>query len=219
MPDALLRVGRPPTTPIYPPKVGIIGAGPLGWAIARHISRTNVEVVVANKHGPASLAEVILQLGPLAKAGSIVEAIEPELVIVAVPWASLPDVFGQVGDWEGRIIIDPTNPPLNRDGPQLDLAGRTSSEIVAEMARGAHVVKAFNALPAAVLAQSPLVAQGRRTIFLAGEHERAKLEVVRLITHLGFASIDLGDLPTGGRLLQYPGGALVGDLIRLEGSR
>ena len=89
-----------------------------------------------------------------------------------------------------------------------ELGGSTSSEIVASLAPGARVVKAGNTLLRAVLAADPREAGGRRVLFMSGDDAAAKDEVAGMLGKVGFATIDLGDLVSGGRLQQFPGGPL-----------
>jgi 8-hydroxy-5-deazaflavin:NADPH oxidoreductase len=102
-------------------------------------------------------------------------------------------------------MTNPLGPP---DFRVANLHGRTSSEVVADLVPGARLVKAFNTLPPELLSAAPYEAGGRRVIFLSGNDAAARAEVSQLIQSLGFASIDLGDLPTGGRLQGIPGGPL-----------
>jgi len=89
--------------------------------------------------------------------------------------------------------------------------------VFADHVPGARVVKAFNHLPAAVLAEDPRAAGGRRVLFFAGSDASAKAEVAELIARLGFHGIDLGLVNEGGRAICIPGGGLMSqNLIRLE---
>lgn len=142
------------------------------------------------------------------------QATEEDIVFLSVSWSQLGETLAAVADWESRILIDATNAILP-GAEAANLGGRTSSEIVSDLSPGAQVVKAFNTLPAEVLAE-PVHAEGSRIVFLAGDHLRAKVEVGRLIARLGFAGIDLGGLSSGGRLYQFPDGPLWGQsLIKL----
>lgn len=89
-----------------------------------------------------------------------------------------------------------------------ELGNKNSSQVVKEWAPGARIVKAFNTIPASVLAQDPAQAGGRRVVFVSGDHADAKSEVEKLAAIIGFASIDLGSLEIGGNLQQFPGGPL-----------
>jgi 8-hydroxy-5-deazaflavin:NADPH oxidoreductase len=90
-----------------------------------------------------------------------------------------------------------------------DLRGRPSTQVVGELLHAPRVVKAFNTLPAALLAADPEVSEGRRVLFLSGDDASANAEISALIEKLGFAPVDLGKLSEGGRLQQF-GGALTG---------
>ena len=96
-------------------------------------------------------------------------------------------------------------PPLFKP---VDLGGRVSSEVFADLVPGARVVKAFNHLRAELLATDPHSDGGRRVLFYSGDDPAAKAEIAALIERLGFAGIDLGSLEVGGRLAQFPGGPL-----------
>ena len=129
--------------------VGIIGAGRLGQAMARTAVRAGRRVVLANSRGPESLASVISELGTSVSAGSVEQAAAARIVVIAVPWDSVPVAVAGI-DWHGRVVIDATN-----DWAADDLNGRTSSELVADLVAGAHVVKAANTLGAEVLEFGP----------------------------------------------------------------
>jgi len=189
--------------------VGIIGAGRLGQAMARTARRAGRGVVIANSRGPESLASVVSELGAGVSAGTAEQASAAGIVVIAVPWDSVPAAVQGV-DWSGRIVIDATN---NWGADDLD--GRTSSELVAELVAGARVVKAANTLGAEVLGSDPQEAGGRRVIFLSGDDADAKAEVAALFEEAGFVPIDLGDLATGGAMQQihHPLAGL--NLIRL----
>jgi 8-hydroxy-5-deazaflavin:NADPH oxidoreductase len=196
-------------------KIGILGAGHIGQAFARLAGRAGREVVVANNHGPESLSAVVATLGDGVSAGTVHEAATSSIVVIAVPWTSIPAaVAGQA--WSGLIVVDATNAFLLPDVKPVELDGRTSSEIVAELVSGARVVKAANTIAAELLSADPHDAGGRRVLFLSGDDAAAKAEVAELFEAAGFSPIDLGDLATGGRMQQATGGPLAGhNLVKL----
>ena len=127
---------------------------------------------------------------------------------MAVNWSRLPAALAGLPDWKGRIVIDANNAieaPLFKP---VELAGRASSEVFADLVPGARVVKAFNHLRAELLATDPRADGGRRVLFYSGNDTAAKAEVATLIERIGFAGIDLGTLASGGKLAQFPGGPL-----------
>jgi len=189
--------------------VGIIGAGRLGQAMARTALRAGRRVVIANSRGPDSLTSVVSKLGDGVSAGTVKQASAAGIVVIAVPWDRVPHAVQGIG-WDGQTVIDATN-----DWAADDLRGKTSSELVADLAAGARVVKAANTLGAEVLGSDPQEAGGRRVIFISGDDAEAKAGVVALFEQAGFAPIDLGDLATGGAMQQihHPLAGL--NLIRL----
>jgi predicted dinucleotide-binding enzyme len=178
------------------PAVGIIGAGRLGQAMARTVQRAGRQVVLANSRGPESLAPVLASLGRGVSAGTAVQAGAAPIVVIAVPWDLVPKAV-QGLEWYGQIVIDATN-----DWAADDQAGRTSSEIVADLVSGARVVKAGNTLSADVLGAEPRHAGGRRVLFMSGDDTDAKSIIASLFDDAGFAPVDLGDLAHGGAMQQ-----------------
>lgn len=187
--------------------IAIIGAGAIGTAIARLLARNGITASIANSRGPQSLSALTDELGPHIKAVSVSEAAQADLVFLAVNWQRIPTALKELGPWNQRILIDANNAVDSATLKAVELGGRPSSAVVAELAPGARVVKAFNHLFAAVLAGDPQAEGGRRVLFLSGEDADSKKTVSELITRLGFAAIDLGDLNQG-RAAQFPGGAL-----------
>jgi hypothetical protein len=190
--------------------VGIIGAGRLGQAMARTALRAGRQVVISNSRGPDSLTPVVSALGAGLSAGTVDEAAAARIVVLAVPWPVVADAVEGL-EWNGQILIDATN-----DFDPSDLNGRTSSEVVADLVAGAHVVKAANTLGADVLASEPRQSGGRRVIFLSGDDVDAKAEVVSLFEEAGFVAIDLGGLARGGAMQQVRGPLAGPNLISLQ---
>ena len=141
--------------------------------------------------------------------GTVADAAAAAIVVIAVPWANVPEAVAGL-EWNGQIVIDATN-----DFDPSDLDGKTSSEVVDDIVDGALVVKAANTLLAAVLGADPHEAGGQRVLFLSGDDLDTKAEVTALLQDAGFFTIDLGDLIAGGKMQQV-GGPLAGaNLIRL----
>lgn len=191
-------------------KIGIIGAGGIGQAFASQVLKAGYEVIVSNSRGPESLAEVVRVLGPHSRAGTRQEAAQADVVQLAVRWENVPEALAGLPPWDGRILIDSTNAAtaIATGLRAADLNGKASSEIVASLAPGAHVVKVGNTLVRAMLAADPRVAGGHRVLFMSGNNSAAKITVGEILEKSGFATIDLGDLASSARLQQFPGGPL-----------
>jgi predicted dinucleotide-binding enzyme len=189
--------------------VGMIGAGRVAQAIAARAVAADHQVTLSNSRGPETLAELVARLGANASAGTVAEAAQADLVVLAVGWDKVPAAVQGLPDWNRRIVIDATN-QWNGPGTEVDLGDATGSERNAALMPGARVVKAFNTLFASVVAAhgSSRVA-GRLVVFLAGDDTDANAKVSAFIDSLGFAAVDLGALRTG-RLMQVGGGPLSG---------
>jgi 8-hydroxy-5-deazaflavin:NADPH oxidoreductase len=191
--------------------VGMLGAGTLARALAGHVVAAGHRVILANRGGPDTLAELVQQLGTNASAGTPRQAADADIVILAVGWDQIPRAVGGVPDWTGRIVIDATNQweDFSR-GIAADLGDRTGSERNAALMPGARVVKAFNTLYGRIIAQNPRRGDGRLVVFVAGDDPEAKATVSSFADSLGFAPVDLGGLHDAGRLMQVGGGPLSG---------
>jgi predicted dinucleotide-binding enzyme len=198
--------------------IGFIGTGRIGRALAEKCVKAGYAVILSNRRGPGSLTGYVQGLGPLAAEGTAAEATGADVIVLAVPWANLADALRGLSGWEGKIVVDATNPIL-ADGTIQDMGESTSSETVAAQLPGARVVKAFNTLFADMLAAEPVQTSGKRVLFMSGDDGKAKRTVQRLITAFGFATVDLGGLAQGGRM-QQAGKPLAGlDLLLANPNR
>jgi predicted dinucleotide-binding enzyme len=187
-------------------KIGIIGSGNIGGTAARLFAKAGHEVAVSNSRGPESLQSLVSSIGGKARAATVEEAIAfGDVVLLALPWrdrGELPDAKL----FEGKIVIDATN-PYTAIGGLFDLGDSSSSEEIARQLPGARLVKAFNTIYYQHLAtrgRPDLPIPERHPIFVAGDDEEAKATVSRLIEEFGFAPVDTGSLAQGGRR-QQPG--------------
>jgi 8-hydroxy-5-deazaflavin:NADPH oxidoreductase len=132
------------------------------------------------------LKAVVLGLGAGSTAGSVREAAQADLVVLAVQWPSVAKALAGLPDWNDRILIDATNPTAGPPDFKLaELGGKTSSQVVASLAPGARVVKALNTLTVANLSAAPREAGGRGVLFMSGDDASAKQEVVRVLDRIG----------------------------------
>jgi predicted dinucleotide-binding enzyme len=196
-------------------KFGTIGAGTVALAFAREALAAGHEVVLSSRRGPESLAGKTAELGRGASAATIEQAASLDYVLLAVPWPNVEDALRGLPVWNGRVLIDATN-PFSEYSPNLVLANlgdKGASEIVAGLAPGARVVKAFNSIVIDRFNEGPIKDGGRRVIFVSGDDPEPVEFVKSLIASFGFVPVYLGGLVVGGRL-QQAGGPLAGrDLV------
>ena len=201
-------------------KIGIIGAGRIGQAVARRLVTAGHEVMLSNAAGPESLAAVKKALGGKAHAGTVQDsAAYGEVVFVAIPVAAMYDL--PAAELDGKIVVDATNYYPQRDGqiPELDDGSIGSSELLARDLPGSRVVKAMNTMSYVRLAgeAKPAGAAGRLAIPLAGDDLPAKEIVSGLIDDMGFDPVDAGTLADGRD--QQPGTAVYDRPLEAEGVR
>lgn len=180
----------------------IVGFGPVGQALARAFARKEIEVSVASRRPAEALVPQARAIGPTVIPKPLDDALKADIVILAVPFWQHREIAKAARSWQGKIVIDVTN----AFGVALEeLDGLPSSVVVSRALPGARLVKAFNHLPAGILAQDPNVKGGRRVIFLSSDDESATASVGALVEQLGFAPIGLGKLSEGGSLVQARG--------------
>lgn len=192
-------------------RIGFIGAGHIGTALARNLVALGHDVALSNSRGPDTLADAVAELGPLAQAVTTEEAIDfADVLVVTVPLKVVPSL--PTNGTAGKTLIDTNNYYPERDGQiaPLDTGELTTSEWVAQHFAGANVVKAFNSIYFEHLASqgTPGAPGPRRAIPVASNSEVAKLEVEQLIDQMGFDPVDAGELSQTGRFQN--GGDLYG---------
>ena len=173
--------------------ISIIGAGNVGMALGSAFTQRG-ETVVFGVPDPDKYRAAVSALGTGASVTTTAEAIAAsEVVILAVPYAALPAIAQSVPDWQGKILVDATN-PLAPGLSGLSLGTTTSgAEELAKLARGARVVKAFNTTGAENMADTHY-AGGAPMMPLCSDDADARQRVATLATLIGFDAVDMGPL-------------------------
>jgi len=183
--------------------IGLIGAGHIGSQLARLAVKNGYDVVISNSRGPETLADLIGELGPRARAATPDEAAKAgDIVVVTIPLKNVGDV--PVAPLAGKIVIDTNNYYPQRDGhiPELDNESTTTAELLQAHLPASKVVKAFNHIYAAQLTTDgkPAGSKDRRALVIAGDDAGAKATVTALLDQFGFDTVDAGPLKEGWRI-------------------
>jgi 8-hydroxy-5-deazaflavin:NADPH oxidoreductase len=198
-------------------KYAIIGFGPIGQALAKAFARSGIDVAVATTRDPDSFASAAAAIGPGLIPATLAQAVEADVVFLAVRYASHRDVAQALPSWKGKTIVDVTNA---YGVPPEELGGQPSSRVVARAFAGGRLVKGFNHLGATVLGQDPAVHGGRRVVFLASDDDGAAADIAGLAGDLGFAPVKLGGLAEGGQLVHARGNSwgqlIFKDLVKFD---
>lgn len=183
--------------------IGLIGAGHIGSQLARLAVQHGYDVVVSNSRGPATLVDLVQELGDRARAGTPQEAAEAgDLVVVTIPLGAIDAV--PVEPLAGKVVIDTNNYYPQRDGQiaELDDESTTTAELLQRHLPQSHVVKAFNHILAAELTTdgTPAGTPGRRALVVAGDDADARARVIALLDRFGFDAVELTTLAEGWRI-------------------
>jgi predicted dinucleotide-binding enzyme len=183
--------------------IGLIGAGNIGSQVARLAVANGYDVVISNSRGPETLSDLVKELGPNARAATVVDAARAgDIVVVTIPLKSIRSV--PVEPLIGKVVIDTNNYYPERDGhiPELDNESTTTSELLQSRLPQSKVVKAFNHIYAAQLTTDgrPAGTKNRRALVIAGDDPAAKAVVANLLDQFGFDAVDAGPLKEGWRI-------------------
>jgi len=183
--------------------IGLIGAGHIGSQLARLAVAHGHDVVLSNSRGPETLAPLVAELGPKARAATPAEAAAAgDMVVVTIPLNNIHTV--PVAPLARKVVIDTNNYYPQRDGhiAELDNETVTTSELLQRRLPTSKVVKAFNHIQAAALTAEAQAAgtTNRRALAIAGDDAAAKAAVAKLIDQFGFDVVDLGPLSDSWRI-------------------
>jgi 8-hydroxy-5-deazaflavin:NADPH oxidoreductase len=183
--------------------IGLIGAGHIGSQVARLAVASGYDVVLSNSRGPDTLADLIAELGPRARAASVVEAArQGDLVVVTIPLKNIGEI--PVEPLVGKLVIDTNNYYPDRDGTiaELENESTTTAEMLQRHLPASKVVKAFNHIYAKELTThgTPAGTPNRRALVIAGDDAEAKQTVMHLLDQFGFDTVDAGPLAEGWRI-------------------
>lgn len=190
-------------------RIGIIGSGRIGATVGRLWAGAGHEPMFSFSRDPARLEAAARSAGASARTGTPAEAAAfADVVLLAPPWAAIDRALAASGSLDGRVVIDTTNPFLpGAVGLALAQDGASAAEQIAARAPAARVVKAYNTLPAAILAAGRGATGGPPlALFLCGDDDDAKLIARALIADSGFVPVDTGPLARARE--QEPGGPL-----------
>ena len=160
------------------------------------------DVVLSNSRGPETLAGLVAELGPHARAGTSTEAAEAaDLAVVTIPLRAIDTV--PVEPLAGKVVIDTNNYYPARDGQiaELDSEEATVSELLQRHLPSSKVVKAFNHIMFSQLTTDGLPAgtPGRRALAVAGDDPDALTTVAQLVDSFGFDVVEVSPLSEGWR--------------------
>jgi hypothetical protein len=175
-------------------KIALIGTGNVGSVLGQRWAEKGHQVIFGTREpGSDKIQALLAATGANSSALSAPEAVAAaEVVVLATPWSAVQPTAEAIADWDGKTLIDCTNPI--GPGLQLVVGGATSgAEQIATWAKGAKVVKAFNTTGAENMA-NPIYDSQPLTMFICGDDGQAKAIARGLAEDLGFEVVDVGAL-------------------------
>jgi hypothetical protein len=190
-------------------RIGIIGSGHVGSALGGVWAHAGNEVMFSSRNLDND-KQLAAQVGANARAGTPQQAAAfGQVVLIAVPYSALPDLVKSLGDaLKGKVVINASNPIPRRDGEIADEAQKKGAgRFDAQLMAGAYVVRAFNAVHAALMG-SAHEDPGKIGLPIAGDRKAIAL-ASRLVREAGFVPVVVGGLDMAKYLM--PGTPLAGD--------
>jgi predicted dinucleotide-binding enzyme len=178
-------------------RIGIIGAGRIGGTIGGLWVKAGHPVMLSSRH-PEELKDLVAGLGPLAKAGTVAEAIAfGDALFIAVPYGALPQIGKDYGDaLKGKILLDACNAVAARDGSTV--ADEVEQEGIGVVSQkylgGARLVRAFNTMSYMIFAREANRPPPRLAVPIAGDDPEAVKVAAALVTDAGFDPVVVGKL-------------------------
>ena len=171
-----------------PERIGIIGTGRIGSALARHWAKAGHELMLSSRH-PEELQALAAELGPRVRVGTPQQAAAfGQVIFVAIPYAAMPQVGNDISkELAGKVIIDASNPIERRDGAMaLDAQKQGAGVASAALLHSKRIVRAFNCIGFALIASDAFRQPQRRVIPIGGDDAAAIQVATRLVNEAGF---------------------------------
>jgi predicted dinucleotide-binding enzyme len=196
LPIAVCAADAPPPKTAHPMKIGIIGTGDIGGALARHWGAAGHQLLISSRH-PEQLQALAKEIGPNVKVGTPKEAAAfGEVILVSVPYRATAQVGRDyVAELRGKVVLDTGNPYPSRDGDMAVRDRQRGTGVAsAEYLPGTRLVRAFNAINAGPLLREAFRKPARIGIPLAADDAAAMKIAQQLVSDAGFDPVPVGKL-------------------------
>lgn len=188
--------------------IGVIGSGRIGGTIGGLWVKAGHSVLFSSRH-PEELKDMVAGLGPLARAGSVAEAIAfGDVLFFAVPYGALPQIGKEYASaLKGKIVLDACNAAAPRDGALAEEAQRDGIGITSQKyLPGTRLVRAFNSMSYMIFARDAHRPDPQLAIPIAGDDPEAVQVAAGLVRDAGFDPVVVGKLADANRFaLGAPG--------------
>ena len=196
--------------------IAIIGTGRVASALGPEFAKQGHLVIYGSRDPSSTDTQDLLEITPNnpqidTQRGAAEKA---NVIVLAVPGRVAPEIVTDLGDLDGKIIIDPTNRSEDGDdGYRIHTIETSNSEVIQDLLPNSYIVKAFNTLNYRTMID-PSSSGGPVTIPIVGNHKPSKDFVSTLITGMELEPIDLGPVRFAhvleGMLNLYVNGRMLG---------
>ncbi len=175
--------------------IAVIGTGDMGDSIGPRLAQMGYRVVYGSREPERESVQALVELtGAGASATTQKEAAqEAGIVVLVVPWPAMEQVARNLGNLDGKILVDVSTPSRQAaDGYLESMVDTSSAEMIQGWNPGARVVKTL--LAGSNVIDDPSTLGGTVTTFIAADDREAKQVVARIAAQLGLEPLDAGPL-------------------------
>jgi len=179
-----------------PARIGVIGSGHIGGTIGGLWIKKGHQVAFSSRH-PDELKPMVAELGSLARAGTVEEAIAfGDVLFIAVPYGAVPQIGKDYSAaMKGKVMLDACNAVSARDGAVADEVEQTGIGVTTQKYfPGVRIVRAFNTMSYMIFAREANRPDPKLAVPIAGDDPQAVQIAVSLVRDAGFDPVVVGKL-------------------------
>lgn len=176
--------------------VAVIGTGDMGDSMGPRFAGLGYRVVYGSRNpGSDRVQALVKKTGKNVTATTQMEAAQQaDIVMLLVPWPPMETVAQNLGNLDGKIVIDVSMPfEQGDDGYPTHMLETSSAEMIQGWNPGAKVVKTFGTMGSHLI-DDPTAEGGVVSIPVASDHKDAKEQVAGIIKSMGLDPVDFGPL-------------------------
>jgi predicted dinucleotide-binding enzyme len=177
-------------------RIGIIGSGHIGGTIGGLWIKKGHQVAFSSRH-PDELKPMVAELGSLARAGTVEEAIAfGDVLFIAVPYGAVPQIGKDYSAaMKGKVMLDACNAVSARDGAVADEVEQTGIGVTTQKYfPGVRIVRAFNTMSYMIFAREANRPDPKLAVPIAGDDPQAVQIAASLVRDAGFDPVVVGKL-------------------------
>jgi predicted dinucleotide-binding enzyme len=179
-----------------PARIGVIGSGHIGGTIGGLWIKKGHQVAFSSRH-PDELKPMVAELGSLARAGTVEEAIAfGDVIFIAVPYSAVPQIGKDYSAaMKGKVMLDACNAVSARDGAVAEEVEQNGIGVTTQKYfPGVRIVRAFNTMSYMIFAREANRPDPKLAVPIAGDDPQAVQIAAGLVRDAGFDPVVVGKL-------------------------